>query len=281
MKLTDLHEAKAPKLKAADESARYEKLKGMLAAGHPNVTQRMVDGAKASADSLWDIELKAREKNMIDTHGAEWWDLVKKQYPIEQKDGDWVVSSKIRDWADGKDWPFQYKAQAVEKVQQLVKWLHDGRKRGFGDKDADIEKWVAKLDAVDKAKKVTEGRGATASPSVIKKAKDYLAAVHDVLGAKLTKNEELSGGNDFYDTVDPKIKVCVEHGLGFVSVSVAFLQRKGVWHALGNFYKDDIYTTITNKYGLKKTSVSFDGNFFKDSPVPFARELADKFSKKA
>ena len=278
MKLIDLHEAKAPKLKAADESARYEKLKAMLAAGNPNVTQRMVDGAKASADSLWDLELKAREKNMIDTHGAEWWDLVKKQYPIEQKDGDWVVTSKIRDWAQDKDWPFQYKAQAVEKVQQLVKWLHDGRKRGFGDKDADIEKWVAKLDAVDKAKKVNEGR---ITQAAVDKGAKYLEEVRAVLGAKLKKNEEMSTSNDFYDTVDPKLKVCVERGRAFVRVSIAFLQRKGVWHNLGNFPGHEMYEKVTSKYGLKTTSVGYDGESFKDSPVSFAKELADKLSKKS
>ena len=155
----DRMKLKEVKQSAADASAHYEKLKGWLEQGINNVTQRMVDGAKRTADDLWDKELAKREKNMVDKHGAEWWELVKKQYPIEKNDdGDWVVTSKIRDWADGKDWPFQYKAQAVEKVDQLVRWLHSGRKRGFGDKDADIEKWLGKLNAVDKAK-ITEGFG--------------------------------------------------------------------------------------------------------------------------
>lgn len=157
MKISELIEAAPAKRgkteKASDATARYEKFKKMLDAGHPGTTQQQVDGIKRIADALWDNELQAREKNMIDKHGAEWWELVEKQYPMVQNDkGEWVVSSKVRDWADGKDWPFDYKAQAVEKVEKLVNWLHQGRKRGFGDKDADIEKWLDKLNSVDKTK---------------------------------------------------------------------------------------------------------------------------------
>jgi putative lipase involved disintegration of autophagic bodies len=150
MKLYELTEDRAPKMKASDASAHYETLKRMLEKGNPNVTQRMVDGAKANADSLWDTELIAKEKRIVDTHGAEWWELVKKQYPIIQRDGDWVVTSKIRSWTENKEWPFQYKAQAVQKVQQLVDWIHQGRKRGYGDKDLDLEKWIDELNSVDK-----------------------------------------------------------------------------------------------------------------------------------
>lgn len=153
MKLNELFEGKIKTEKAADASARYEKFRKMLAAGAPGVTQQQVDGIKKIADSLWDSEMKAREKHLIDTHGAEWWELVKKQYPISQNDdGKFVVTSTVKKWTDGKDWPFDYKGEALQKVEQLVSWLHQGRKRGFGDKDADIAKWLEKLDSVDKAK---------------------------------------------------------------------------------------------------------------------------------
>lgn len=149
MKLAELVLEK--KEKASDASARYEKFKAMLDAGSPGVTAAQVNGIKKIADDLWDQELKAREKHLVDTHGAEWYELVKKQYPIEKIDDDWVVKSKIRDWTDEKEWAFGYKAQAVEKVEKLVKWLAQGRKRGFGDKDADIQKWLDKLAEVDVA----------------------------------------------------------------------------------------------------------------------------------
>lgn len=149
MKLAELIVEK--KEKAADASARYEKFKAMLDAGASGVTATQVDGIKKIADSLWDQELKAREKHLVDTHGAEWYELVKKQYPVEKVGDDWVVKSRVREWTDGKEWAFNYKAQAVEKVEQLVKWLAQGRKRGFGDKDADIQKWLDKLNEVDAA----------------------------------------------------------------------------------------------------------------------------------
>jgi hypothetical protein len=156
MKLQHLHEfTKPPKLTATGESERYEKLKKMLAAGAGGVTQKMVDGAKASADSLWDLEFKAKEKHLIDVHGAEWWELARKQYPLKQENGMYVVRSKFaKDPNAGVRGPWEYdnEGQAKEKVIQLVKWLDGGRKKGHGDVDSDIAKWVAALDAVDKAK---------------------------------------------------------------------------------------------------------------------------------
>lgn len=155
MKLEELFEAKIRTEKAADASARYEKFKKMLAAGVPGVTQAQVDGIKKIADSLWDTEMSAKEKHLVDTHGAEWWELVRKQYPIAERDGEFVVTSKFaKEPESGKrgPWIFPSKGQARDKVQQLIGWLNDGRKRGFGDKDEDIQKWVAALDAVDKTR---------------------------------------------------------------------------------------------------------------------------------
>jgi hypothetical protein len=148
-------EAKVRTEKAADASARYEKFKKMLAAGVAGVTQQQVDNIKKIADSLWDTEMNAKEKHLVDTHGAEWWELVKKQYPISEEGGEFVVKSKFAIDPDaGKrgPWKFASNGEARDKVQKLIGWLNDGRKRGFGDKDADIQKWIARLDAVDKAK---------------------------------------------------------------------------------------------------------------------------------
>jgi len=152
MKLQELWEGKIKTEKAADASARYEKFKRMLAAGVAGVTQQQVDGIKKIADSLWDSEMGAKEKHLIDTHGAEWWELVKKQYPISDEGGEFIVKSKFAIDPDaGKrgPWRFSSKGEARDKVQKLVGWLNDGRKRGFGDKDEDIQKWLSKLDAAD------------------------------------------------------------------------------------------------------------------------------------
>ena len=147
-----LQELKPSKETAAEASARYEKFKKMFAAGVAGVTQHQLDGIKAKVDSLWDSEMGAKEKNMIDTHGADWWELVQKQYPITEQGNKWLVTSEIRDWHDAHVWEFDSKYQAKEKVIQLAKWISQARNRGFGDRDADVEKFTAKLDALDKAK---------------------------------------------------------------------------------------------------------------------------------
>jgi len=152
MKLSNLFEDRAPKMKASDASLHYQKLKNMFDAGNPSITQRMLDGAKTNADSLWDSELKAKEISIVNKHGNEWYELVKKQYPITKEDDSWIVKSTVKKWADDREWEFQYKAQAVEKVLQLVRWIHQNRKRGFGDMDADVQKWITALADADKVK---------------------------------------------------------------------------------------------------------------------------------
>lgn len=159
MKLQDLHEAKQKKETADQASARYEKFKKMLAAGAPGVTQQQVDGIKRIADSLWDDKFRTGEKDLIDVHGAEWWELARKQYPITKADGEFIVKSNFAiDPDSGKrgPWPYESEGQAKDKVVQLVRWLDGGRKKGYGDKDGDIQKWFAKLDAADKAKEAAE-----------------------------------------------------------------------------------------------------------------------------
>ena len=157
MKITELtffnklNEDRAPKMKAVDASLHYEKLKKMFDAGNPSITQRMLDGSKANADSLWDSELKAKEQHIISKHGNEWWELVKKQYPIINSGNSWVVTSTVKKWADNKEWEFEHKSQAVEKVLKLVAWVYQNRKRGFGDMDSDIQKWLDKLTSADKS----------------------------------------------------------------------------------------------------------------------------------
>jgi hypothetical protein len=128
----------------------YERYKKMFDAGNPNVTQRMLDGLHSTAQSLMDTEMAAKEKNFLAKHtGSDWWELAKKQYPItQQNDGSYLVTSEARDWLEPKDWTFNYKYQAMEKVEKLVKWLHDGRTRkGHGDIDADIERFNAKYNS--------------------------------------------------------------------------------------------------------------------------------------
>jgi len=152
--LLALHE-KAIKQKAKDAFAHVEKMKELLAKGQ--ATQQMVDGATKTAQSLMDTEMKAREKDWYSKHeGSDWWELAKKQYPIEELSaGGYRVKSEAKQWKNDKEWEFNYKVQALEKIEKLVKWLDQGRKRGFGDKEADLEKFYAKYGHKDE---VTESK---------------------------------------------------------------------------------------------------------------------------
>lgn len=136
--------AEKTKMKARDAWDHYEKVKQMAEKGQ--MTQRQVDGALATAKSLMDTEMAAREKSFLDKHGgSDWWELARKQYPIEElSGGGFRVKSEAKEWKNDKNWEFDYKVQAMEKIEQLVKWLNQNRKRGFGDKDVDLDKFYAK-----------------------------------------------------------------------------------------------------------------------------------------
>lgn len=149
MKITELLEAQKPKkMKAKDAFAHYEKVKKMAEKGQ--MTQQQVEGALKIAKSLMDDEMQAKEKAFYDKHeGSDWWELAKKQYPIEELSrGGYRVKSEAKQWKNDKEWEFDYKYQALDKIEKLVKWLDQNRKRGFGDKDADLEKFYAKYNTV-------------------------------------------------------------------------------------------------------------------------------------
>ena len=128
----------------------YHTKKCQFEAGADFVTQRQLDGILTQANSLLDGEMVAREKRFLSKHvGSDWWELAQKQYPItKQDDGSYVVTSEAREWTDIKNWTFNYKVQAMEKVQKLVAWLYDGRvRKGVGDFDTDLAKFHEKYAA--------------------------------------------------------------------------------------------------------------------------------------
>jgi len=149
MKVNEILTEKAVKMKPADAWAHVEKVKSMLAKGQ--MTQQQLDGAIKQANSIEDSYWKSKAQKLdAKWEGAEWWELAKKMYPIVQTDDGWKVTSTAKGWKDEKSWTLQYKAQAMEKVQRLVKWLDQNRKRGFGDKDEDVARLAAKFAAEDK-----------------------------------------------------------------------------------------------------------------------------------
>lgn len=140
--------AKTPKQTSSNLFEMHASMKAKFEAGVPNITQRMLDGILATATSLLDTEMTKREKDFEAKHfGSDWWELAKKQYPITQVDGQWKVTSEARDWHDDHEWFFSHRAEALEKVEQLVRWLNDNRRRGYGDREGDVERLSEKYAA--------------------------------------------------------------------------------------------------------------------------------------
>jgi hypothetical protein len=108
-----------------------------------------IENLSKRANAQLDEEMTAREKTFGLKHfGPDWWELASKQYPITQVDGLCIVTSMIRDNRDEHEyqtWQSNYMAEALEKIEQLVKWKANDRKDGIGDKDIDLEKWSKKL----------------------------------------------------------------------------------------------------------------------------------------
>ena len=76
---------------------------------------------------------------------AGWFDWAKKQYIIHPADAGGIirVQSVIRKWEEEKTGDFTEQIDALEKVEQLVEWIREGRERGFGNCVEDLQKDVA------------------------------------------------------------------------------------------------------------------------------------------
>lgn len=141
--------AKPVKQTAAQTYEVLARLRKMYEVNPTELLKTTIENTKRRADSMMDDEMAAKLKNFEDKHqGAEWWSLMEKLYPVAQDgDGVWIVTSIARDWTENPEWAFGYKYDALEKVRQLVLWKHLDRKRGFGDKDVDMDRVTEKLNA--------------------------------------------------------------------------------------------------------------------------------------
>lgn len=114
---------------------------------HPTA-KKTYESLVARANELLTAELKIKGMKFEAKHeGSEWYELIKKQYPITQEDGKFVLRSEAKNWEDQKFWEFDDRYLALAKVEQLVAWLADHRKRGRGDTDKDIARITEKLGA--------------------------------------------------------------------------------------------------------------------------------------
>lgn len=108
----------------------------------------------------------------------------------------------------------------------------------------------------------------------IKQASRVAAKVNELIGAKFPLIAELTTKENHFYRVDDSVAIMVEHDFkGFVRVLLAFEQRPGVWHALGNFIDDPIYEKTLRRLGVTITSTRNDLNT-NDAVMLFARRLA-------
>jgi hypothetical protein len=127
---------------------QVEQFKRLLALDPTNeVKKTTLESLTRKAEALLTAELRIKGMKFESKHeGSDWWEMIKLQYPVTETDYGWKVTSKARDWADMeiKTWEFTDRYVAIAKVEQLVNWLADGRKRGYGNMEADIDRLLAK-----------------------------------------------------------------------------------------------------------------------------------------
>lgn len=139
---------KMVKATSKTEFARVELLKTRLAEGFPGVTQAMVDAAISSANFLLDQEMKVACDRFTAKHGAEdWYKCMRAMYDVVEDNYQWRVVSKTREWTEEKEWVFDSRWQAEDKVNQLVLWQRDAVKRGLANPDKHIERGTKLLEA--------------------------------------------------------------------------------------------------------------------------------------
>ena len=128
---------------SAEMFARGEKLKRLAELNPLNtIVAQAYPKVLAKAEELQTAERTAKGMKFYyrlhGATGAEWLELIRTQYPISEVSGKFIVTSKAREWEEGKFWEFDCKWLEYEKVSRLVGWLDEGRDRGFGSREADI-----------------------------------------------------------------------------------------------------------------------------------------------
>ena len=135
---------KHKKQTSSEAFQRLDKFKKMYEANPSDMLKTTIDNISALANSLLTSEMKDSEAKFLKKHElADWWQLAQKKYPIAEVGGKFRVSSEICNRAEPKEWVFDHRFDALEKVQQLVFWVSEKRKQGFGCKEADLEKFQA------------------------------------------------------------------------------------------------------------------------------------------
>lgn len=100
-------------------------------------------------------------------------------------------------------------------------------------------------------------------------------AVHDLLQPRLALSTVPVGRDTIMlETKFDWVKIVVQYQANnYLIVQLAFEQRPGVWHSMGNFGSDLRVTSFLSEHGLKATSGRIDRYGLIGSPANFAAAL--------
>lgn len=119
-----------------------EKLKKLQEIFPSDTLAFTIENIGKMAEELLENEMKINEQKFFARNAeAEWWKLARLQYPITKINNGYLVSSKICDRSKPMIWFFDYHFQALQKIEQLVKWVAAKRDIGVGDKAKDLKKF--------------------------------------------------------------------------------------------------------------------------------------------
>jgi hypothetical protein len=132
---TPVNEAKTKEETAEATFLRYNSLKKSHA--DPALLAKVL----ALATSKMNERFNTRKRNLDAQFGGEgWWEDCKKMYKIEEQGNKWVITSNARDWKQTKEWELDTHYEAIEKLDKLIMYKANDRKKGVGSVDKDYER---------------------------------------------------------------------------------------------------------------------------------------------
>ena len=109
---------------------------------------RTVQGLQSQLSTAYDEEQIKFLKKRGGENG-EWFELVRKFYFIDQSSEGHTVRSAAANWKEQPVWgPFSHKFEALTKIDELIKFKINDRKRGFGDQEADVQRAAKIADTI-------------------------------------------------------------------------------------------------------------------------------------
>lgn len=113
---------------------------------------RTVHGLKSQLNAMYDEDQIKFLKKRGGENG-EWFQMVRMFYFLDQSSEGYTVRSAAANWKEQPIWgPFGHRFEALAKVDELIKFKNNDRKRGFGDQEVDVERAAKIADTIANVK---------------------------------------------------------------------------------------------------------------------------------